>query len=572
MNDLVVTIEYEAIPKNRPSTKSIFSEERGVTMKKISRRDALKLIGLTAAGSTLAACTPSTPEPLAPAKPAEGQVSVPSPEMQEIKVSLWDIQDSFPSGDPDEIAKYVTSKFNVKFTPVNVGWGDADEKYNTWAASGQLPDIIGAMAMPGTGRYHQWISDGVVRSLPDTAAYPEINKLMVQSEVTAYEVNGKNYFLPRATYGDPAWWAMDRGLIVRKDWMEQLGISDPKTEEDYINMTVAFATKDPDGNGMADTAGFTPVAPWILTSQGWPGYGYTDGKWIKDSDGSYRQGISGEKTFRMMQFFKKMFRAGGLDPDFATLGSGQALDKFAAGKTGMLGRQASPKHLKAVLDAWVKVQPDKDFVDSIKLLHGPSIDGSYTRFSEMAYWSESYIEANVPDAKMEKILDLYNWLYSKEGMFTMSYGMEGKDYTIEGGNVKLLTPIDPETGRNVSTATLYPFTYAMGYLAAWTGDLLQYDDPSIPQAIRDMTAKERDHRVSVWKDPQINWAVQSIDVPEKQEMAAVTFGDDWVGFIMDNSNRPDEDIYQAIHKNWDGNGYAAAVAAVTKKAAELGLS
>jgi putative aldouronate transport system substrate-binding protein len=543
-------------------------------MKRLSRRDALKLIGLTTVGGTLAACTPATPTAAPEAAAPTAAVVADAPKelpVIEIKVSLWDIQNSFPDGEPDEIAKIVSDKFKVKFTPVNVGWGDAEEKYNTWAASGQLPDIIGAVAQPGTARYFQWINDGVVRPLPDVTAYPEISKLMDEPEVTAFAQGGKNYFLPRATYADSAWWSMDRGLIVRKDWMEKLGISDPKTEDDYINMVVAFAKNDPDGNGQDDTAGFTPVAPWILTSQGWTGFGYTDGRWMKDTDGKYRQAISGEKTFTMMEFFKKMYRAGGLDPDFATLESNQALEKFAAGKTGMLGRQASPKHLKAVMDSWVKVQPDKDFISSIALLHGPTVDGSYTRFSEMAYWSESYIEAKVDDAKLDRILQLYNWLYSKEGMYMMQYGLEGKDFTISGGNIKLLTPIDEKTGLNVSTADLYPFTYAMGYLAAWTGDLLQYEDPSIPEGIRKLTVAERDYRLANWKDPQINWAVQSIDVPEKQEMAAVTFGDDWTRFIMDTSSKSNAELYSDMKKNWDANGYAAAVDAIASKAVELGL-
>jgi putative aldouronate transport system substrate-binding protein len=546
-------------------------------MKKLTRREALKLLGLTAVGGVVAACAPATPN-VAPAvpQPVEGgtaaPVAPPPVEVVEIKVSLWDIQNSFPDGEPDEIAQYVSDRFNIKLTPVNVGWGDADEKYNTWAASGQLPDIIGAIAMPGTGRYYQWINDGVVRPLPDTRDYPQINRLMGLPEVTAFAVGDENYFLPRSTYSDPAWWAMDRGLIVRRDWLSILNLDEPETEEDYINMTVAFAKEDPDGNGQADTAGFTPVAPWILISQGWTGFGYTDWSWMRDSDGKYRQAVSGENAFNMMQFFKRMYQAGGLDPDFATLDSAQALEKFAVGKTGMLGRQVSPKHLRAVLNSWVKLQPDLDFVDSIAILHGPTVDGSYTRFAEKAFWSESYIEARVSDAKLDRILDMYNWLYSDDGMYMMQYGMSGKDYALDtDGNVKLLTPIDPETGLNTPTSEIYPFTYAMSYLAAWSGDLLQYIDPSIPQSIRDLCTAERDHRVSTWKDPQINWAVQSIDVPEKQEMAAVQFTDDWVRFIMDGSAQSDEALYNSMKQNWDANGYAAAIEAVAAKARELGI-
>jgi len=545
-------------------------------VKKLSRRDALKLMGLSTVGGILAACTPADPTtvPEGPEPTTATQATPPPapPEIVEITVSLWDIQNSFPEGEePDAIHQYVIDRFNVKLTPVNVGWGDADEKYNTWAASGQLPDIIGAIAMPGTGRYYQWIEDGVVRPLPDVSGYGEIRQLMRLPEVTAFAVDGQNYFLPRATYSDPAWWAMDRGLTVRKDWMEQMGFTDPTTEEDYIEMLTAFAKDDPDGNGEDDTVGFTPVAPWIMTSQGWTGFGYTDGRWMRDVDGKYRIATSGEKTFYMMQFFKRMFQAGGLDPDFATLESGQAVDKFASGKVGMLGRQVSPKHLRIVMDSWVTLQPDLDFVESIQILHGPTVDGSYTRFTEKAYWSESYIEASVDDTKMERILELYNWLYSEDGLYTMQFGRSGEDYTVDtDGNIVLLTEVNEETGLHVSTSELYPFTYAMGYLAAWSGDLLQYQDPAIPQEIRDLCTAERDLRVNDWKDPEVNWSIQAIDVPEKQEMS-VQFGDDWVRFVMDESGESDEALYEAMKENWDANGYAAAVDAITAKAKELGI-
>jgi putative aldouronate transport system substrate-binding protein len=565
-------------------------------MKKLSRRDALKLIGLTSAGSVLAACAPASsttapeaekpaatkaPEAEQPAATTPPDAAEPAPttaaapaevEMMDIKVGLWDIANSFPEGEPDAIAQYVMDKFKINFVPVNVGWGDADEKYNTWAASGQMPDVIGAVAHVGMARYFQWINDGVVRPLPDVSAYPEVSRLMKLPEVTAYAVGGKDYFLPRFIYSDSAYWAMDRGLIVRKDWMEKLGIAEPKTEQEYIDMCVAFAKDDPDGNGQNDTVGLTPDSPGSIFSQYFAGFGYTDVmNWVKGDDGKYVMPVAGEKAFVLGQFLRKMYQAGGLDPDFATLESSQAIEKFAAGKAGLLARQVSPKHLKAVMDAWVKAQPDKDFEASIALLPGPSVDGSYTRFALPAYWSETYIEANVDDAKMDRVLQLFDWLYTKEGMYMVQYGFEGKDYAIENGNVKLLTPVDAATGLHKSLAELYPFVYAMNYLAAWTSDYVQYEDPSIPEGIRKLALAERENRVANWKEPEINWAVQGLEVPEKQEMASVTFGDDWIKFIMDASGKSDEELYEEMKQNWNANGYAAAVEAITAKAKEIGL-
>ncbi len=137
--------------------------------------------------------------------------------------------------------------------------------------------------------------------------------------------------------------------------------------------------------------------------------------------------------------------------------------------------------------------------------------------------------------------------------------------------MKLLTPVDEKTGLHKSTADIYPFTYAMNYLAAWTSDFLQYEDPTIPEAIRKMTTAERDYRVANWKDPQINWAANAIEVPEKQEMAAVKFTDDWTKFIMDTTGKAEQELYDAMKQNWDANGYSATVDAITAKAQEQGL-
>ena len=488
----------------------------------------------------------------------------------DITVSLWDIEYSFPGGDPDEIAVMVSDMFDINLTSINVGWGDADEKYNTWAASGQLPDIIGAIAHVGQGRYFQWINDGVVRALPDDlSAYPVINQIMQQDEVLAFQVDGNNYFLPRQTYEDSSWWAMDRGLLVRKDWMENLGISDPVTEQDYIDLTVAFATQDPNNSGSNDTVGLVPSGVWILTSQGLPGFGYTDGRWVLEDDGYIRPAITSERTLRLMEFVKEMYQAGGLDPDFATLDN--ALEKFAAGQAGILARQVSSKHLKAVLDMWVTLQPDVDFFESVSILRGPSLDGEYTRFTEMAYWSESYFNVNVEDDKMGRILELYDWLYSDEGMRTMMWGIEGTDWEMDDGEINLLTDVNEETGLHTPTAEIYPFTYAMSYLAAWTGDLVQYIDPAIPQGIRDMASEELDHRLANWQAPDVDWAVQAINVPEKQEIAGLTYGDDWVRFIMDSSGKDSQTLYEEMVANWNANGLQDAVEAVTNAAREQGL-
>ena len=44
-------------------------------------------------------------------------------------------------------------------------------------------------------------------------------------------------------------------LLIRKDWLDKLGLQPPKTWDDLAKVAQAFTTQDPDGDGKADTYG-----------------------------------------------------------------------------------------------------------------------------------------------------------------------------------------------------------------------------------------------------------------------------------------------------------------------------
>lgn len=43
--------------------------------------------------------------------------------------------------------------------------------------------------------------------------------------------------------------------MVRKDWLDKLGLDVPKTLDDVVEVARAFKNDDPDGNGVDDTWG-----------------------------------------------------------------------------------------------------------------------------------------------------------------------------------------------------------------------------------------------------------------------------------------------------------------------------
>jgi putative aldouronate transport system substrate-binding protein len=127
---------------------------------------------------------------------------------------------------------------------------DQDTKISVAAASNSLPDLFGVnrdmlMKIAKQGLVAQ--VDGLLPLMPTrtkTHYSDTVRKKLVQ-------VSGKMYGLP-----DPG--AMDRveGVVIRKDWLDKLGLKTPKTLEELFAVAKAFTLKDPDGNGKDDTYGF----------------------------------------------------------------------------------------------------------------------------------------------------------------------------------------------------------------------------------------------------------------------------------------------------------------------------
>ena len=95
-----------------------------------------------------------------------------------------------------------------------------------------------------------YVQNGSLRSIPeDLHNYPAIEALLEQYDYLRYE-GGNHYVLPRISFVEDILGSSDAAMLVRKDWMETLGISAPASLDEFIQMICAFANNDPDGNGI----------------------------------------------------------------------------------------------------------------------------------------------------------------------------------------------------------------------------------------------------------------------------------------------------------------------------------
>ena len=498
-----------------------------------------------------------------------------------ISVTGWEVGQSFGSK-PDELYQYIQDRFGVVFEPHEVGWDNSDQMALLWAQAGTLPDVIGGMDFINTATFKDWIEAGIIRTLPDDlSAYPTLNALINQPYVQGRAVDGEIYFIPRISMLKPEWDVTVRGIINRRDWREKLGIPVPRTEEDFLNMWRAFVNPANNINGTgAPVFGVLPD-PLVasVSDRYFAGHGDTGSGWIMQPDGSMVKPALEPTSLPLMSYLRGAYKEGLMDPDFLTDSSRSrdgAMQKFAQGNVGTLLRQIAPVHLNLLYTQWVVWNPDVDFENAVEILMPPMLPGVTPIFSMgNGFWSETYINANVDDEKLEKILQIYEWLNSEEGINMIMFGFEGKDWELRGGEITMLTSIDPTTGLNLRARDLYQFAAGgMRNLAVWAEDLVQWTDPGIPFGVREMSIEARDRMLGPGmglsqQDPRIQPIV--LEVPEASRMT-LRVGDEWNAFISDTSNISNEELLAQFQARWKAAGYDEAKAALTREVAARGLT
>ena len=342
------------------------------------------------------------------------------------------------------------------------------------ALTDSLPDIFSTITLSsgdptGSATYASFIDNRKIRALPDDLSHWPNVYAIVNSMPSARYQDGHTYLIPRRIFSDPDLGIADAAMIVRKDWMDHLGISDPSSMQEFEEMIRAFVYDDPDGNGKDDTIGYNVNTQQAL------------GKWVilglhpelntlawTERNGKYVPTWAVPEYSDIIALFRKFYSEGILDSEFYTKSPASVEDDFAAGRLGAFEFKSSPASLRQLEDRWDLYQT-KSFYDCVKLLPiFPTAEGKRYSNSSNPIWSESYFSSSVSEEKMTRILDLYEYLLSEEGQLLINYGLEGTDYRLnQNGNVEVLLSLS--TNQRLSSVLLskYPSLSVFSSLAEW---------------------------------------------------------------------------------------------------------
>ncbi|UUZ81893.1 extracellular solute-binding protein [Paenibacillus sp. P26] len=345
-----------------------------------------------------------------------------------LELSIMTITPSTPPASDDNvikraIEKATNSKMNIQWVSNNV----YPDKLNITLASGHIPDLT-MISDPFSGTFRTMAAQGAFWDItPYIKDYPNlqngISKVAWESTKMA---DGKNYGIPRARDEND-----ESFLIVRKDWLDKLGLKPPATTEELYAVMKAFAEKDPDGDGKNDTVGLSTGFDTLTgTFEGI--FTGTNGKWKLDGGKLVYTAFLPEAR-QAMEFLTKAYKEKLLPEDQLSLKTTQVRDLFKGNRAGIVidktgtGNRVYTTDLRKIVPSF----KDTEFYPLT------SINGFVPKGS--GFNGLLAIPKSVPEAKMKRILKLLDtWMTNEVGAI-QRFGIEGAHHNVVNG-VKVTIP------------------------------------------------------------------------------------------------------------------------------------
>lgn len=350
----------------------------------------------------------------------EGKQSpAPSGEKTKIKVYVPSNVEEFPAGtdlNKNEIVDYIAEQ-----TGFDIEWEmqpkeNVDQKINIMMASGETPDLI---ITGGKDIYSNLAQQGLLASLDD--ALNEFGPRIMETvpEETWKAVTYNNSIQAIAV---PQNQSATRGLLVRRDILDELGIALPKTLDEYTAALRTIKDKKPelipyvggaaDGNGNA--------------------FGY-----IESFAGAFglgsRYAVEGDKVVHsntqpyakeFLSYMRDLYAEGILDREYPVNKNPNIQEKLVSGQAVMT--TIGWADAKGVTEAFLEKNPNA----KMELIHPPV--GANGQFGYQKNTPvRVYMLIPKSSKKVNEVVQFINNYMNEDVLNVVSYGWEGTHYNME---------------------------------------------------------------------------------------------------------------------------------------------
>lgn len=320
---------------------------------------------------------------------------------------------------------------------------DYQAQTNVVLASDDIPDVIVVQ-----GKSQGFVQTAEAGGFWDLTKYIESgeypNLVAYDDQVQeAASVNGKIYGVMRKRD------LIRYVLILRQDWLDNLGLEAPTTTEELKEVARAFTEDDPDGNGVDDTFG--------MFNGSWSGIGQSTpldaievwfgaGNVWREEEGELIPVWYTDEFKEALDYSREFFENGWMEPDFPTADNTKTNEKFFAGQTGIL----------VGVSSWfndlykLAKEIDPATADGLMTIEGQpeGPNGTYALPSAGYSGFLAISKAKVKtEADLKKVLEVLDTMASEKGQRLLVNGIEGENYEEVDGYAKYL-----DSGADLTTS------------------------------------------------------------------------------------------------------------------------
>lgn len=480
------------------------------------------------------------------------------------------------SWDPanDKMAAFIEEEFGIAFQQSETNFYNNEFTVTQLAATdGTLPKVFCADILYYPQEITQFIPEELVAEIPEDLLekYP-LTKALLENDAVAQTVKGMYdgyYFLPKPDSADPTIYKAERkGMFIRTDWLEAVGMDMPTSWEELYEVCHAFTYNDPDGNGVNDTYGLTGDGMGTLRYF-FASCGSSNRYWNKDADGNWYFGAMDDGNIEVLEWLRKMWEDGSIDPDFGASTWETGLQKFSSNTFGVCLRNADASWINDVaVKYYGAANPDVNPFDRIDVVPAlamktgetPRMDG-YTSCMVATMFSES-----ITEEEMDRFLSYYEYLLSDEGKY-MRMGFEGEDWERnEDGTISL---IRDENGNSTVMATKYPCS-TVTHWTSWGFELAASEEVEFFDEYNDETKSVNTAACAIRNQDPVYPEIgpMLIDDTVVTDASAFAFSSEYWQIIT--GTEPVADMFADMKERAMASGFEDAIEVVTEYAEEYG--
>jgi putative aldouronate transport system substrate-binding protein len=390
-------------------------------------------------------------------------------------------------------------------------------------AAGDYDDLLSGIDLSYTGGAAAAYADDIV---VDLSSYVEdyapdyLNTIEANSDLEKSVVTDDGEILMLYFLYDK--FIQAEGSIIRKDWLDQLGIETPSTVDELHEVMLAFKNEIGCDNPFYMNSGCNQLL------MGFNLYNYvslSDGDMaVYQEDGVVCSDFTSDRYQKWLETMNQWYAEGLIDPDFVSVSStnigGHDEDLLAEDNIGFwYGNVNSIDNYYTMCPAenfeiepiYISYDGEKNHVISTSLTFGSSTGASGIAISSAC-------------ENIDLALGWLNFWYTEEGYYLKNYGIEGDSYVLEDGDISYTDVVLSSEYGLVPAVALLLYSVGNSDFGVGAQDRTAYFYSPLQSEARD-----------VWTDSCDGaWAYPNVTMTSEESSIISTKGGDILTYIAES--------------------------------------